>query len=337
MCLPFLFCVCLFLCVSPFLGLLLFPRLAGLSRARPLPRPLPLSVLSGALPPPPSQFPSRRLSPQPLKLDRYSHPTERPPAGSQPSVGTAPARPGGGGGGVGGAPRGRGPVPGPAAALRARVREAPLLAPPPGPPLRVPAPLVYKTTGSAGRTQRVFCIPTFAPVLFKSALSAAMDLAAIYEVSCPCPAPWSPHAPPADSLLKRGLSGAAHSGPGPRAPYSNWGSLARRAPASVRSRFSDQCDSLEVKSGARDFRVSAQTWVGWSLKMGSWRSFFRLGLTGGGNGPTPGFPPVVAESAVLRGGVSGAYVFGVRGRQLLSSLPDPKEDSRTQKPKIVDF
>lgn len=238
---------------------------------------------------------------------------------------------------MGGAPRGRGPVPGPAAALRARVREAPLLAPPPGPPLRVPAPLVYKTTGSAGRTQRVFCIPTFAPVLFKSALSAAMDLAAIYEVSCPCPAPWSPHAPPADSLLKRGLSGAAHSGPGPRAPYSNWGSLARRAPASVRSRFSDQCDSLEVKSGARDFRVSAQTWVGWSLKMGSWRSFFRLGLTGGGNGPTPGFPPVVAESAVLRGGVSGAYVFGVRGRQLLSSLPDPKEDSRTQKPKIVDF
>lgn len=44
--------------------------------------------------------------------------------------------------------------------------------------------------------------------------------------------------------------------------------------------------------------------------MESWRSFLKLGLSGGGNGPTPGFPPVVAEGAVLRGDVSGAGILG---------------------------
>lgn len=49
-------------------------------------------------------------------------------------------------------------------------------------------------------------------------------------------------------------------------------------------------------------------WGGlWRWKAGG---VFRLGLSGGGNGPTPGFPPVVAEGAVLRGGGSGAGVSG---------------------------
>lgn len=79
--------------------------------------------------------------------------------------------------------------------------------------------------------------------------------------------------------------------------------------------------------------VSAQTRVGWPSEVESWRAFLRLGLSGGGNGPTPGLPLVVAEGAVLRGGVSGARVSERGSRLLLPHSLTQRTTLGTLKPK----